>query len=258
MKKNLCITYESTGKYNIFFKDFYRSFDMNFCRECNKIFFVFTDNSDELKKQVSDYGNCSNIKFFKIDVTGLSIDEFKFRKFKFLSEAESYYKNYDYCFYFNGNLICKSLITLNELFNGKEQFAVVHSLFDPNSKGKYDSLCQDNRSASYFDARKFQTFKYFQSGNFGATSDRFKKMISYIESCRYYDLYYGYDKYVKWHDETYYNKYINILIRKEPNKINILSGKMYLCTWLPELEKYQSMCKMFLLHKNYFWKKKNL
>lgn len=258
MKKNLCITYESTRKYNIFFKDFYRSFDMNFCRECNKTFFVFTDNPDELKKQVSDYGNCSNIKFFKIDVTGLSIDEFKFRKFKFLSEAESYYKNYDYCFYFNGNLICKSLVTLNELFNSKEQFAVTHSLFNSRNNLMYDSLCKDKRSSSYFDAINLKSYRYFQSGNFGAISNRFKKMISYIESCRYYDSYYGYDQYVPWHDETYYNKYINTMIKKQPEKINILDGKMYLCSWLPELEKYQPICKMILLHKDYFWKQKKL
>lgn len=254
MKKKLCITYLSTGKYKQFFCDFIKSFDLNFCNEHDRTFFVFTDDINALKRSIISYKINSNIEYFQIKNCSQDPDFNKFRKFKILNEVETYYSNYDYIFYFNGNLICKPIVTLDELFQGKEQYAVSHSLFDIKTKPMYDSLCQNQKSAAYFDAFSLKDFRYYQSGNIGATYQRWMKLIEFIESCRYFDIYYGYDKFVPWHDETYYNKCINMLYKREPDKINILDGKKYLCTWLPELSDYAKKCKMILLWKDYYWK----
>lgn len=257
MKKKLCITYITTSKYNIFWRDFYRSFDMNFCKDCDITFYVFTDDIDGLKNAVSDYNNCSNVKFFKIDGEFTNdADLLKFRKFKILNYAESLYPQFDYVFYFNGNLICRIPVSLDDLFNGKDQFAVYHSLFDKNTNNMKEQLCKNINSSAYFDISKYNNYMYYQSGNFGATPHKFQKIINFVESCRYYDEFYNMTKYIPWHDETYYNKYINILVNKDKDSINILDGKMYLCSWLPQLNQYSKICKMLLIYKDYFWKQR--
>lgn len=253
MKTKLCITYLSTGKYKHFFFDFIRTFDLNFCSDCDRTFFVFTDDTETLKKYISKLKLNSSIEYFQIKNCSFNPDFNKFRKFKILNEAETCYPNFDYIFYFNGNLICRVPVTLNDLFQGREQYAVHHSLFDINRKPMYDSLCRFSKSAAFFDASLFPNYRYYQSGNIGATYDRWQKIIDFIESCRYYDKYHDLQKYIPWHDETYYNKCINVMVKNEPNKINILDGKMYLCTHLPELSEYAKKCKMLLVWKEYFW-----
>lgn len=254
MKSKLCITYLSTGNYKIFLYDFFKSFDLNFCRDCEKTFLIFTDDINYSKNTISECNSLSKVEYFELKKCSSSPDFNKFRKFKILNEAETYYKDFDYIFYYNGNLICRVPITLQELFNGKEQYAVFHSLFDDKHNAMYESLCNNEKSASYFNYKELSNYKYYQSGSIGATYERWQKIIDYIESCRYYDKYHGYDKYVPWHDETYYNKCINMMYKKEPEKINILDGKMYLCTWLPQLADYAKKSKMLLLWKEYFWK----
>lgn len=257
----LCITYITTGKYKIFYETFIKSYISNFCTDHDRTFFIFTDNIKEIKDRTDkiDLKN-TKIKFFdvSVDSTG-SIDYIKYRKFKMLNEAEVYYSEFDYVFYFNGNLICNSLVRLDELFpNDTELYAVEHSLFDRKTKPMLDALCKNKSCAAYFNVNDFKdTYRYFQAGNIGCTSIRWKRMTNFIESCRHFDEYYGTFRYVPWHDETYYNKYINILLKQELNKVNILNGKIYLCSWLKELEPYVKKSKMLLLWKEYFWNQNN-
>ena len=182
MKKKLCITYITTSKYNIFWRDFYRSFDMNFCKDCDITFYVFTDNSNKLKESVSDYNKCENVKFFELDgeFNG-DADLLKFRKFKILNYAESLYKQFDYVFYFNGNLICRIPVSLDDLFNGKDQFAVYHSLFDKNNNDMKEQLCRHKNSSAYFNANNYKNYRYYQSGSFGAIPSKFQKIINFVK-----------------------------------------------------------------------------
>jgi len=249
----LCIAYTCTGKYSVFFKDFYDSFKLNFCNGNYLTFAIFTD-------QPSMYNGLKDVKIYHVqrNVKPDDANYAKFRKFKDILLAEDYLETQDYIFYMNGNLTCQQPVTLDELFNGKDQYAVYHSLFNINKLPMYESLTKHPKSAAFFDAQdklSYPNYMYFQSGNIGATSKQFLKMCYYIESCRNYDLFYGYDRYIKWHDETYYNKYINTLIKTNTDKINILDGKVYLCSWLKSLSEYRKTCKMLLTSKIDVWKR---
>jgi len=250
-QSKLCITYICTGKYNVFFKDFYESFKDNFCKKHNLTFVILTDSP----ASYTDYKDC---KVYYIQRHfNITLDFVKFRKFKDILLAEDFLATQDYCFYINGNLRCNNEVTLEELFGDKDQYAVSHSLFDSKNMAMYESLTRCEKSAAYFkawDTNLYPNYKYFQAGNFGATSQKFLQMAKFIESARYFDAFYGYDKYIKWHDETYYNKYINTLIRKDPNAIKILDGKQYLCSWLSQMRPYLASSKMVLVDKDKEWK----
>lgn len=251
--KKLCITYICTGKYNTFFNDFYESFKENFCQGNYLSFAVFTDKPSLYIK----YKDC-HVYHVQRYHRNSDIDFVKFRKWRDILLAEDYLMTQDYCFYINGNLRCVRPVTLDELFNGKDQYAVHHSLFDIDKKPMYDALCKCDRSACYFNAQdrsSYPNYMYFQAGNVGATSKKFLKMCQFIESARLFDNFYGYTQYVPWHDETYYNKYINSLIKTSKDTINILDGKLYLCSWLNEMKPYLSRCKMLLTNKDTAWKK---
>ena len=250
--KKLCITYICTGKYNLFFYDFYRTFNENFCPGHNLTFAVITD-----KPEICN--NIKNVKVYDIQrhYKSKDVNFIKFRKWKDILICEDLLLEQDYCFFINSNLTCTNKVTLDELFKGKSQYAVYHSLFGIQSMPMYESLCKHPKSAAFFDAQnrlKYPNYMYFQAGNTGATSQQFLKMCNFIESCRQYDLFYGLDKYIPWHDETYYNKYINTILKKNSDSINILDGKKYLCSWLPEMKPYLPTCKMLLRNKDQVWK----
>ena len=258
MKKKLCITYITTGKYKIFFKPFIQSYYEKFCIDEDRVFYIFADDKDYIEKEIKNLG--LDLKYEIFTISGVNdADYIKFRKFKILNSAEEKYFQFDYIFYFNGNLVCNLPVTISELFpEDKEQFAVVHSLFNKVKNPMLTSLCKLPKSAAYFDHNSFKdTYKYFQSGCIGCTYNRWIKLINFIESCRYFDEYYDYTKYIPWHDETYYNRYINVLIRQVPKKINILDGKLYLCSWLNIMKPYRDICKMILINKENVWRSNN-
>lgn len=249
-KLKLCITYICTGKYNIFFKDFYESFKDNFCKEHDVTCAIITD-SPHLYNQYKDCVVYNVQRYYNNDINYI-----KFRKFRDILIAEDYLETQNYCFYINGNLRCNNKVTLDELMGGKDQYAVYHSLFDIHTMPMYESLTENRASAAYFtanDRNLYPNYKYYQAGNFGASKHKFLQMCRFIESARNFDLYYGYDRYIKWHDETYYNKYINTLTKKNCDAINILDGKKYLCTWLPQLKPYVKSSKMILVNKDQEW-----
>ena len=254
--KKICITYHVSGKYNIFFKYFIKSFDLRFCNECDKTFFVFGDDLDNLKDQIKDCNIKSTIRYFKLDPCSYDADFFKLRKFKFINQAECLFSNFNYIFFANSNLICKEKVTLNELTNDKDQVAVIHPMYLARPELDFKSSLSTNiKSAAYFDPNKLKNYKYYQAAFFGANPYRWLKLTDFVESCRYYDRFMGYEKSAPWHDETYYNKAVSTMIEKEPDKINILKGTDYLCNnWQIEISKYFKKSKMILILKDYFWK----
>lgn len=248
----LSISYICTGKYNIFFKDFYESFQDCFCKGHKLSFVIATD-------QPSSYCKYKDCKLYHVQryFKHSDLNFIKFRKWHDILLAEDFLQTQDYCFYMNGNLRCHSKVTLDDLFNGKQQYAVYHSLFDKTVMDMKESLTTCKQSAAYFDAwnsDNYPNYKYYQAGNVGATSKEFLRMCHFIESSRHYDAYHGFDKYIKWHDETYYNKYINTLVKKNPDSINILDGKKYLCSWLNQMKPYIPTCKMILVDKDKAWR----
>ena len=146
--KKLCITYICTGKYNLFFYDFYRTFNENFCPGHELTFAIITD-----KPEICN--NIKNVKVYDIQrhYKNKDVNFIKFRKWKDILLCEDLLINQDYCFFINSNLVCKNVVTLEDLFKGKSQYAVYHSLFGIQSMPMYEALCKHPKSAAFFDAQ---------------------------------------------------------------------------------------------------------
>ena len=98
-KLKIAILYICTGKYTIFWKDFYKSSQKYFLKKHNKTYFVFTDS-----KHIN-YEYKKNVKKNFQKKLGWPFDTLM-RFDMFLSQKEEL-KNFDYLFFCNANLLFK-------------------------------------------------------------------------------------------------------------------------------------------------------
>ena len=93
-KTKVAILYIGTGRYTIFWDEFFKSCEKNFLRNCEKHYFFFTD-SKEFK---------SNDKITIIEQDNLGWPLITALRYKILNKAKEQLKDYDYAFFFNGNM----------------------------------------------------------------------------------------------------------------------------------------------------------
>ena len=101
-KLNIAILYICTGKYTVFWKDFYKSCEKYFLKNHKKSYFVFTDSPD------IDYDNKKEVKKIYQKKLGWPFDTLM-RFDMFLTQKEEL-KKYDYLFFCNANLLFKKEI----------------------------------------------------------------------------------------------------------------------------------------------------
>ena len=95
--KKIAILYVCTGKYTIFWKDFYESFEKNFLPKSSKDYFVFTDGDIE-------FSNRKNVHKIYQKKLGWPYDTLmRFRMFESIKDK---LQNFDYIFFFNANMQC--------------------------------------------------------------------------------------------------------------------------------------------------------
>ena len=92
---SIAILYICTGKYNQFFKGFYRSCEKYFLAgKAEKVYYVWTDDDS-----LGDGRN--NVKVYHKECAGFPADSL-FR-FEMYLQAEEQFKEYDYIYFFNAN-----------------------------------------------------------------------------------------------------------------------------------------------------------
>lgn len=90
----IALLYICTGKYHIFFKDFYESCEKYFIPEAEKTYFVFSDH-----QELARY---DRVRFVHKECEGFPNDSlFRFRTFL---TVESELEAFDYVFFFNSNM----------------------------------------------------------------------------------------------------------------------------------------------------------
>ena len=108
--KKIAILYICTGKYKVFWKDFYESSEKLFLNGAHKHYFVFTDAHD------LDHVN-KNVTIINKECRGFPLDSL-FRFDMFL-EIEELILPYDYAFFFNANMLFVEKVG-SELFPKKD------------------------------------------------------------------------------------------------------------------------------------------
>ena len=116
----IAILYICTGKYDVFWKEFYRSCEQYFLPNSNKNYFVFTD-SKEL------YDEKNNDKIVKIYQEKLGWPYDTLMRFDLFSRIENKLAEFDYIFFLNANVVFLKTVEESSLFNNdNDLFVVIH------------------------------------------------------------------------------------------------------------------------------------
>jgi hypothetical protein len=198
---NVGIVYLCTGKYEMFFDDFYQSFSKRFLPGANKIFFVFTD-SDRLNIK---YANNHDIRFFRIEHKGWPMGT--------LLRNRYFHQNFDqfeglgYLFFCNANLVCKENVYLNELglVSQNSLCGVQHPFYFHKQPSEF--IVEKTKACNaFFTAEEVERLKhYFQGCFYGGKLNAFREMVSTIYHWTEEDL--KNNVIPVWFDESYLNRY---------------------------------------------------
>ncbi len=193
----IAILYICTGKYDVFWKEFYRSCEQYFLPNSNKNYFVFTD-SKEL------YDEKNNDKIVKIYQEKLGWPYDTLMRFDLFSRIENKLAEFDYIFFLNANVVFLKTVEESSLFNNdNDLFVVIHPGWIKRNKYllPYE---RDRKSKAYIPFGKGD--KYFMGGFNGGTSKAYLKLINTLKCNVQIDL--ENNIIAKWHDESHLNKYM--------------------------------------------------
>ncbi len=191
----IAILYICTGKYDIFWKEFYNSCEKYFFTTECKDYYVYTD-SDNIYNQKSS--NVHKIYQKTLGWPGNTL----YRYHLFAANAKEL-EIYDYIFFFNANVEFKQNIGEEILPKTDELIVVQHPGFynKTNNKFTYERNC---KSTAYIPHGKGKV--YVCGGVNGGTAEVFLKLIDTLKYNIDQD---DENKFIAlWHDESHINKYI--------------------------------------------------
>lgn len=229
MKEKVAVLYICTGKYVVFWDVFFKSFSSLFLPECDKDFFVFTD-ADYIIGQ--EMGNVH-----KVFQKNLGWPENTLMRFHMFCGIVEELKKFDYIFFFNANMECKSVVNAKEFLPyGKDNYVCVKHpgwyadipLFFP-----YD---HNKKSRAYVAAGKGQY--YVCGGVNGGKSSAYIELIKALMDAIDCDKANG--VLARYHDESQINRFI-----LDRNDVRVLDPNY--C--FPDGYKINGDCKIRLLNK---------
>ncbi|MDD2384958.1 MAG: family 6 glucosyltransferase [Sulfurospirillaceae bacterium] len=225
----IAILYICTGEYYKFWSDFYSSCEKHFCKDVQKHYFVFTDT----KK----FETNNTLTIIHQDNLGWPFNTlYRYRMFSRIKEQLA---NFDYIVFFNANCQFIVDVSLEEFFGiDKKLVACLHPGF--YNKVEPDFTYERRKSSmAYVEKGKY----YFAGGICGGRRDDFLKMSLQLLQAIEKDLDNG--LMALWHDESYWNAYLNLEIQQLEHNVNILEPA-YL---YPEGRNLPYKPKILLIHK---------
>lgn len=201
---NVGMLYICVGKYDLFFKQFYDSFQHKFLPGAKKKYFVFTD-SEKLRKE---YRNHLDIVFIFIEKRGWPYDTLL--RNRYFYEHFEVFKEMNYLFFCNANLQCKEKIYLDELglYTGTRLCGVLHPHYFQVTSDKF-IVEKKLKCNAFFKEEEISSLKHYYQGCFyGGRIEEFKELVTTIHYWTEQDL--NNDLIPIWHDESYLNKYFFI------------------------------------------------
>lgn len=192
----VAILYICTGKYNQFFEGFYQSCERYFLKgvACTD-YFVFTDDM-----KLCEY---KNVFLFKRECQGFPKDSL-FRFDMFLSIKDRLV-DYDYCFFFNANMLFVANVGAEFLPEKEGLMAVVH----PGYYKRWEILYpyeRNTKSCAYI-APFEKPYHYFMGSLNGGKTHLFMKLAEICSANTHLDYERGII--AKVHDESHLNKYMH-------------------------------------------------
>lgn len=195
MHKRVGILYICTGKYNYFFRDFYSSSEKYFLPECEKTYFVFSDD-----EKLTD---ASNVKIIKKECLGFPLDSLF--HFDFFLQQKTELEGCEYIFYFNSNIQFLKEVGENFLPTAEDGYLIgeewpawigTNPMYFPYERRK--------QSLAYIEPRK-PPYHYFMGGIIGGRSKEFLQMSEVLAK----NIQNDYERGIiaRFHDESHVNRY---------------------------------------------------
>lgn len=189
MEKIAIITI-ATGKYSDLFANFKNKLQQYFLPNKQTDIFLFTDNLN-IGHELSIYiphlpwPLCTLLRFYHIN------------------HHKDRFKDYDYIYYLDVDMIANSLIDDVILPNNNEIICVKHYWCN-KSVDQYENT--NMKSTAYVNSDELFKYEYCQACFFGARTNSFLEMSDILNENINIDL--KNNIIAKWHDESHLNKYI--------------------------------------------------
>lgn len=197
--KKVGILYICTGKYDIFWDDYFASVKRYFLPDAQKDLFIWTDSD----KIIQDAQNDNSLHCFFQQTEKWPYPTLK--RFEYFLREEEKLSNMDYLVFMNGNLRVNEEILSEEILPEKEE-----ELFVTLHPGFYDSqpeeFSYDNNPKSLAYVKKGEGSHYFAGGFNGGKTDAYLRMIKCLGNNIERDLDNG--VIARWHDESHLNRYM--------------------------------------------------
>lgn len=195
----IAILYICTGKYTVFWKDFYLTCEKYFIPRGEKHYFVFTDSTDiDFEKQ--------NPNIHRIFQENLGWPGNTLNRYGMFLGIKDKLSQFDYIFFFNSNLLFLKPITTGEFLpDDKENLvACLHPGYF-NKERKEFTYDENEKSLAFIP--KNEGVKYFAGGINGG------KTLPFLEAMEIMNENIQTDSknniIAKWHDESHWNKYLS-------------------------------------------------
>lgn len=197
-KLNIAILYICTGKYTIFWKDFYKSCEKYFLKNHKKSYFVFTDSEH------IDYDNKKEVKKIYQKKLGWPYDTLM-RFDMFLSQKDEL-KKYDYLFFCNANILFEKEIK-EDVLPDKYAHGGIMVTQHPGFYNKTNlEFTYDRNPASSACISQGEGLVYVMGGFNGGLSEEYLKLCEDLNKNIHDDL--ENNTIALWHDESHINRYI--------------------------------------------------
>lgn len=199
-KWKVAVLYICTGDYELFWRDFFISFEENFLKQSEVHYFVFTD-----KDKIYGEEECERIH--RRDVYAMPWPLITLLRFHIFLSAEEELEYFEYLYFLNSNMRCKRPVSEEEFLPRKEMGEELVAAQHPGYfKTKVKDFPYERRKISTAYVPYNQGEVYVMGGLIGGNSNAFLNMSKQLKQRINEDLSKG--VIATWHDESQLNRYI--------------------------------------------------